>query len=114
MPLPMMVLMNRELSKQGYGQRIGPVPALRLGKEFPLYLGGAQCHIADDAPSRRIAGHVDARDAGRVIVPRMSPEPRIQAFATTIKRAAIIILGKGAWRRYFRHVGGLAESSRSP
>src|SRR5713101_4214522 len=87
---------------------------MRLGKKLALDLSGAERHVARDQSRGGAADDAYARNSRHVVVPGMAPEPRIKRIPPAIEMAALVIFRKRARRRYFRHVGGLRESSSSP
>jgi len=112
--LALIGFIDAELTKQHCGHRIGLVALVRFGEEFALDLSSAQRHITGNQSGADVTDHADARYSCRVIVPGVTAEPAIQRVPPTIEMASLIVFQERAWRRYFRHVGGLPARSLSP
>ena len=62
MPLPLKVLVHRELTKEHGGHRIGTIALLWLWEEGPLDLRGAQGDVTDDPPRRGVGYDIHPRE----------------------------------------------------
>src|SRR6266699_2422874 len=113
MALPLIGLVDCELTKQRDRDRIGLVALMRLGEKRALDLRGAQGHVADNRSRRGVADDAGARKAGGMIVPGVT-EPSVQGIAPAVEPAAVVLLGQRSRRGYFRHVGGRLASSFRP
>ena len=109
-PLPLPRPVDRELSEQRHGNRIGLVALPRFWKECALDLRCAQRHVADNPTRCDVCDHVDAGGAARMIVPCMTGEPFIQGGATAVETRPVIASGERARFRNRLHLsfpGGL-------
>src|SRR5262245_47821217 len=114
MALTLMGSVYCKLPEQRSRYRVRFVSLMSLGEELPLDLSGAQRHIAHDQLSTRVANDAHTGDTRCMIMPGMPPEPCIERLPPAVKVAAVVVFRQWAWRRYFRHVGGLRASSLIP
>ena len=110
MPSPVKSLVNSELTKQSYGQRIRLIALPRFGQNRTFDLAGTQSHISNKGIGICRTNDIDTGSSTQMIVPGMTPEPAIQRISSTIKLAAIIIFPQRARRIYARHVGFLCAN----
>src|SRR6185312_13568182 len=97
----LVILMNRKLTKKRRRYGIGFVALPRLWQTRSFDLCRAQRHITGDLRTRCIANNVDARHAGGVIGPAVTPKPVVHRIPPAVETVAVIGLCKRPRWRYF-------------
>ena len=96
--LPLIVLIDRQLSEEQRRDRIGAIALLRLGKIRALDLRSAQGDVADNPSVRRIGDDGHSREIVGLVEPSVTPEPGVHRRAPAVEALAVIAFKQRARR----------------